>query len=500
MPVRPKRGNFRSDGRSTRRFRGWTQINFYFYDFLIGDNQRNLRATSHFCHLFSGCNIRILVKLKAEMSATYDTLIIGCGPGGSSTATFLARAGKRVLVLEKEVFPRFHIGESLLPCNMTIFRDMGVLSKLQQGGFVRKFGAQFELGNGSIGTRFVFRQGKFNREPEAIQVERATFDHILMKHAREAGADVREGWTVTKTTSDADGVTVDAKDPDGKAHSFRAAYLVDASGRNNFTGNQENLREMHPKWKKLSVFGHFENVMRAEGEAGSDTVIVRLDNKWFWVIPVGDKKTSVGLVIDKDEFNQEKGTPAEIFNRWIEASPPLKKYMANARLVSDIQTTTDFSYYNREFVGHRLLRVGDAAGFLDPIFSSGVFLAMWSGKLAANVIEKSLARGKPIDRLFKNYEKRVRKGFMFYWRVVENYYTTPFMELFLQPRNHHDLPSAVNAVLAGELEGGWPLRWRLKYFWLLVKLQKRFPLVPRISFAPRVPRKVQPAQACMEKV
>ncbi len=428
--------------------------------------------------------IHHIIKLVEVNQDKYDALIIGCGPGGSSAATFLAQAGKRVLVLEKEFFPRFHIGESLLPCNMTIFRDMGVLPKLQAAGFPRKFGAQFELGNGSIGTRFVFRQGKFNREPEAIQVERATFDHVLLKHARESGADVREGWTVARTISDPGGVNVEARDPDGKIHNLRAAFLIDASGRGNLTGNQENLREMHPTWKKLAIFGHFENVNLDPGEAKTDTVVVRLENKWFWIIPLTAEKTSVGLVVDKDEFTKSGGAPGEIFQRWIESSPPVKERMKNARRLGSLQTTTDFSYYNRKFTGDRLLRVGDAAGFMDPIFSAGVFLAMWSGKLAAEVIQKSLAQGKPSRRLFASYEKRIRKGLMFYWHVVGNFYTTPFMELFLQPRPHHDLPSAVNAVLAGELEGGWKLRWRLKYFFLLVKLQKHWPLVPHLPFLP----------------
>ncbi len=414
----------------------------------------------------------------------FDVIIIGGGPGGSSAATYLARAGKRVLILEKEIFPRFHIGESLLPYNQKIFRELGVLPAIQAAGFPRKVGAQFFLGNGSMSTRFVFRKGKFTREPEVVQVERAKFDHILLKHARSSGADAREGWTALKTISDADGVNVEARDGEGKTYSLRARFVIDASGRANLTGNQEGLRVVHPRLKKLAVFGHFTGVALDAGEAGGDTVITRLENKWFWIIPVSQEKTSVGLVLDKDEFAASKLTPAEVFNQWKEFSPVMQQRMCNAQLSGEIKTTTDFSYFNRRLIGGRVLRIGDAAGFMDPIFSAGVYLAMWSGKLAAEVVTKSLAKGDDGSRRFLKFEKRVKAGMHFYWQMVEHYYTKPFMELFLQPRNHASLPDAVNAVLAGELEGGWNLRWRLRYFFFLVKFHTRRPLVPRLNFAP----------------
>lgn len=414
----------------------------------------------------------------------FDAIVIGGGPGGSSSSTYLAKAGRKVLVLEKEVFPRFHIGESLLPYNRGILQELGLTETLKEQGFPRKFGAQFYVANGSKSVKFVFAKGAYTRETETIQVERAKFDHILLKNARANGADVREGWTVTRFSEDERGVQVSATDPAGQSREFTARFLIDASGRGNLTGNQEGIRVVHPNLKKLAVFGHFKNVRLDTGPEGGDTIIVRLENKWFWIIPVSAEKTSVGCVMDQTEFAARKETPQEIFESIWKSSPVLRSRMQNAELVGNFQTTSDFSYHNKRYVGRRLLRVGDAAGFMDPIFSAGVFLAMYSGRMAANTVNALLASGerRSASRL-KAYENRLRRSMQFYWEMVHNFYTTPFLEVFFEPRERFMMASAVNAALAGELEGGWNLRWRMRLFFLVVKAQERWRFLPRISFA-----------------
>ena len=416
------------------------------------------------------------------MSAEFDVLVIGGGPGGSCASTYLAQAGRKTLLLEKEVFPRFHIGESLLPYNRPMFDELGLTDKIKPHGFPKKYGAQFYIANGSRAQKFVFSNGIYTRETEALQVERSTFDHIMLKNAREKGVDVREGWTVTRFSESDEGVTIDATDPQGKTHSFSGRFLIDASGRGNMTGNQEGIRVVHPHLKKLAIFGHFKNVYRDMGKEGGDTIIVRLANKWFWLIPISDEKTSVGCVMDQSEFAAAKEQPAVIFENIWRSSPVMRARMEKAELVAPLQTTSDFSYYNQRYVGKRLLRVGDAAGFMDPIFSAGVFLAMNSGKMAATAINELLTTNRNAASRLQKYEKKVRDSMEFYWEMVHNFYTTAFLEVFFNPKERFNLASAVNAALAGELTGGLNLRWRMRLFFLIIQAQAKFGFLPKVTF------------------
>jgi flavin-dependent dehydrogenase len=434
-------------------------------------------------------------------NTTYDVAIVGGGPAGSTAATLLARAGRRVVVFEREKFPRFHIGESLLPFSMSAFQRMDLLGKFQQAGFLRKYGGEFFSACGDEGVKFYFKDAYRSKTDHSFQVTRSEFDKLLLDHARENGAEVREQTAVQQIGFGDTGVSVDWKDvrppdngtgaeqigkPNGATRNgqIHARYLIDASGRNSLLGTKFNLKKIYRHLQKLSIFAHYDGMTRAEGIDGTLTTLVRGIDRWFWIIPLTPTRTSVGVVLDADIFKHSKQSPDDFLQESIAGQPILTRRMTQAHRASPVHVAADFSYRNSRLYGDRWLLAGDAAGFIDPIFSSGVFLAVFSGELAADALHEILNHPTKTRKLFPVYERKVNRAMDVYLRFINAWYTKEFIEVFSSPRQVFNLPPAVNAVLGGNTGAEFGIKWRMWVFYFLVWLQRHYPIVPRLTLIP----------------
>lgn len=413
----------------------------------------------------------------------FDVAVLGGGPAGSTAAAILARRGRRVVVLEKESFPRFHIGESLLPRSMSALERSGVLPKIQAAGFVQKFGAEICSGCGERESRFYFRDGFRPEAESAYQVTRADFDKILLDHAAECGAIVREETTVGGVEFDRDGAGVQYVNRGG-AGRLRSRYVLDCTGRHAFLGTKMGLKEPYEGLEKVAVYAHYVNVPRAEGIDGTLTRMVRAKDRWFWLIPLSGDRMSVGVVTDLAIFRKAGGTPADFLASSMEALPVMRDRMAAARPVTKVYVSGDYSYRNRELHGDRWLAAGDSAGFIDPVFSSGVFLAILGAEQAADALDLALTHPEQARAAFARHARRLQKVMSLYLRFVRAWYRQEFIETVLSPREFFGVVPAVNAVLAGNTGAEFALRWRLALFQLIVSVQRYVPLCPRLSLQP----------------
>jgi flavin-dependent dehydrogenase len=411
----------------------------------------------------------------------YDVAIIGGGPAGSTAATLLARAGRRIIVLERENFPRFHIGESLLPFSMKAFTRMDLLEKFNQAGFLKKYGGEFFSACCDKGVKFYFKDAYRSQTDHSYQVTRGDFDKLLLDHARENGAEVHEQTAVEGVDFANEHVDLSV----ANRGNVKARYLIDASGRNSILGNKFKIKKTYDHLKKLSIFGHYNGVTRAEGIDGTLTGLIRGIDRWFWIIPLTPERTSIGVVLDSDTFKRSKQTPEDFLEEAIREQPILAKRMQNARRVSEVYVASDFSYRSTKLYGDRWVMAGDAAGFIDPIFSSGVFLAVFSGELAADALHEVLAQPRMAKKLFPRYEKKVNRAMDVYLRFVDAWYTREFIEIFSAPREFLNLPPAVNAVLGGNIGNSFGVRWRMSVFYFLVWLQRHYPICPRLTLVPK---------------
>ena len=411
----------------------------------------------------------------------YDVAIIGGGPAGSVAAALLARAGRRVIVLERDKFPRFHIGESLLPFSMRAFTRLGLHEKFAQAGFMEKFGGEMYGASGDDGVKFYFEDGFRSQTDRSYQVTRADFDKVLLDHAAESGAEVREETGVDKIDFSDEGATLAISQGD----EIRARYVIDASGRNSILSAKFKLKENYEHLKKVSVFAHYDGMTRAAGRDGTLTRMVRAIDRWFWVIPLSATRTSVGVVLDGAVYKKSGLSAEEFLQQAIEEQPILMQQMRDAERVTPVRTAADFSYRSSRLTGDRWMLAGDAAGFIDPVFSSGVFLAVLAGEQAADALHEVLDRPEKRRKLFARYERNINKAMDVYLRFVDAWYSKEFIEVFLHPQDLFQIPPAVNAVLGGNIGDSFAIKWRMWMFYLLVRLQRYIPLCPRRTLVPK---------------
>ncbi len=416
--------------------------------------------------------------------ALYDVAIIGGGPAGSSAATLLARAGRRVVVCEREKFPRFHIGESLLPVSMKTFTRLGVHEKFERAGFLKKYGGEMTSACSEEGVKFYFKDGCRSQTEYSYQVPRAQFDEVLLDHAAENGAEVREQTLVREIEFLPDRVELQLQTRTGAQEKIAARYVIDASGRHSVIGNHFKLRETYPHLRKISIFAHYEGVDLEEGRDASLTRQVRAADRWFWWVPLPNDRSSIGVVLDTDLYRAAKKSPEEFLEQSLAEQPFLARRMTRARRVTPAYASADFSYRLKRLTGERWILAGDAAGFIDPVFSSGVFLALLGGEAAADILNIVLDHPRKAPRLFAGYERLLRRVMDGYLRFVDAWYSKEFIEVFLYPQDILQIPPAVNAVLGGNISGSFAIRWRMAAFYFIVWLQRYFPLCPRRTLVP----------------
>jgi flavin-dependent dehydrogenase len=397
-----------------------------------------------------------------------DVAVIGGGPAGSTAATLLARRGYRVIALEKDHHPRFHIGESLLPMNLPVFERLGVLEKVRALG-VFKPGADFEADNERGYNTYRFERAIGDSPTHAYQVWRQDFDQMLFEHARGSGADGREGHQVVRFEQFGPRASrLEVRTDTGTTYQLQARYVVDASGRDAFLSSKKKLRRKNPHHQSAAIFGHFRGAQTRPGEDAGNISIYSFEHGWMWMIPLPSGVMSVGAVCRPDYLKQRRGSAREFLFQTLQRNSALWQRMQQAELIGEeVRVTGNYSYESTRMGAPGWVLIGDAFAFLDPVFSSGVYLAMSGAERAAQVVDAALREPQRERALLRQLERRQRAGMERFSFFIYRFNSPVMQQLFRAPRNSLQLEQAVISMLAGDLFDTPQVLWRLKLFKLV---------------------------------
>lgn len=394
-----------------------------------------------------------------------DVIVIGGGPSGSATSTLLAQRGHRVELFEREHFPRFHIGESLIPYTYHVIQRLGLLDTMKQSFFTKKYSVQFINENGKLSEPFYFDQHDEHERSQTWQVRRSEFDHLLLNNARKHGVNVHEGARVLEVLFEGDkAVGVRVKPEDGPERVVRSKVVVDASGQSSLIIDRLNLREWDPELKKAAVWTYWKGAYRDEGKNGGATLVMSTAGRkgWFWYIPLHDDILSVGVVSDYNYlFNADRPKDLEkLYFEEVDRCPGLQPRIANATRCDIFRAQKEYSYRAKQAAGNGWCLVGDAFGFLDPLYSSGVLLALKGASMASDAIDAALVANDTGEKMLRSWEKEFVTGMDRMRRLVCAFYDgLNFGKLV---RRNPDKKGLITDVLIGnlfhdEVDELWPL-------------------------------------------